>query len=97
MATTLSFHEMSAMLSIPVDLFSRGGRWRWFRSGNRASLTVVCDGEVEWAIIDATSQAGPTGSARINKENVVVLLEDDALTSLEQFGEAIALLEPVTD
>jgi len=97
MATTLGFQEVSRMLGIPGDAVLRGGRWQWFRDGNRASLDVVRDVELRWGITDASSELGPTGTARIDSENQAVLFDDASLTRFEQFGEAVALLAPVID
>ena len=97
MATTLSFQEVSRTLGIPVDAVMHGGRWQWFRYGNRASLDVSQGTALTWAITDAASQPGPSGSARIDSENQAVRFDDSTLTSFEQFGETVALLVPVVD
>lgn len=97
MATTLGFQEVSRTLGIPVDAVAHGGRWQWFRNGNRASLDVALDAEMTWTITDATSETGPSGSARIDSENQAVIFDDSTLTSFEQFGEAVGLLALVID
>jgi len=97
MATTLGFQEVSRVIGIPIDAVAHGGRWQWFRNGNRASFDVARAAELKWTIIDAASEAGPSGCARIDSENQAVIFDDSALTSFEQFGEAVGLLAPVVD
>lgn len=97
MAMTLELQEVSRMIGIPADAVTRGGRWQWFGNGNRATLEVVHDAELTWTITDAASEAGPSGSARIDSENQAVIFDDSTLTSFEQFGEAVGLLALVVD
>ena len=94
MATTLHLHDAALALRLPASELQLAGSWKWFRDGARASLTYESEGgTLEWDVHEASSESGPSGSALVDAEAVLINFgTDEAQLSFEQFGEVVGLL-----
>jgi hypothetical protein len=98
MAITLHLYDAALALGLPASELQQAGSWKWFRDGVRASLTYESQGgSLEWDVHEGSSEHGPSGSALVDAETVLIhFATDEAQLSFEQFGEVVGLLYRVT-